>query len=196
MIYLASNSPRRQALLAQLGLEFTVLSLPADLAVDERPQAGEQPLKTINRLAAEKARAGFAYIAHKDPNAVVIGGDTDVVSRDNQLLGKPQNPAHAAQMLEKLSDDWHFVYSAVCVVNAAQSYCATACTRVYLRRLTALEIKNYIHSQEPFDKAGGYAIQGLGAQFVERIEGSYSGVVGLPLYETAHVLKLAGIPLI
>lgn len=191
MIYLASNSPRRAALLSQMGVEFSQLSLPEHFAVDETALPLEQPVNTIERLALAKARAGFAYLQSLDKTGLVLGGDTDVVSQSGALFGKPQDSEHAALMLQQLSDTWHFVYSAVAVVSDHNHYCALASTRVFIRRLTRRDIDFYIQSGEPFGKAGGYAIQGLGARFIERIEGSYSAVMGLPLFETAHVLERA-----
>ncbi|ROR34869.1 Maf family protein [Inmirania thermothiophila] len=184
-IHLASRSPRRRALLAQIGLEAVVV--PAD--VDESPRAGEAPAARVLRLARAKARAGAAAAP---AGAVVLGADTEVVV-DGEPLGKPADRAEARAMLARLAGRWHEVMTGVAVVHGGGEATRLSVTRVRFRDLDARELAAYAASGEGDDKAGGYAIQGLGAVLVARIEGSYSGVVGLPLAETAELLAAAGV---
>lgn len=184
--FLASRSPRRRQLLLQLGVRFQCL----DLAVDERLHPGEAAADLVPRLALEKARTGAALAPSPRP---VLGADTEVVL-DGEVLGKPLDSATAAAMLRRLSGRDHLVYSAVAL---AHQECAvlTSITRVHFRALAREEVENYCRGGEPLDKAGGYGIQGFAAAFIERIEGSYSGVMGLPLFETATLLSRFGIPM-
>lgn len=193
MIVLASRSPRRRELLAQLGVEFQVL----DPGIDETPRGGESPEALVARLATEKAQAVSARLDDCDGggDAVVIGADTEVVL-DNETLGKPRDAAHASALLERLSGRCHTVLSAVAVTRAGKTGVRVSASRVCLRELSADECRAYAASGEPLDKAGGYAIQGFAAAFVRSIEGSYSGVVGLPLFETAELLREAGVRLL
>lgn len=187
MIHLASRSPRRRELLRQLGVEFELL----DPAVDESLRPGESPEEHARRLAMAKAEAGLA-ILEPTSGDVVIGADTIVVLND-QVLGKPRDAAHARQMLASLSNRCHRVVSAVAVACAAGTTERVSTSRVCFRALTDRERDAYVATGEPLDKAGGYGIQGRAAAFVTRLEGSYSGVVGLPLYETAELLGEAGV---
>lgn len=181
--YLASKSPRRQELLRQLGYEFEVVA--AD--VDETPRAGEAPRDYAVRMASEKARAARA------PRALpVLGADTDVVL-DGRILGKPANREDALAMLAALSGRTHEVCSGVALLRGTELLTAVSVTQVTFGTISLDEAQHYWASGEPADKAGAYGIQGLGAQFVKEIRGSYSGVVGLPLYETARLLKQMGI---
>lgn len=186
-LYLASASPRRRELLAQLKLE--VLLLPQQ--VDETPRAGEAPDDCALRLAADKARAALA-----DPGCrldlPVLAADTVVVC-DGQLLGKPKSLEDAASMLRRLSGRQHQVLTAVAIADSQHLETVCVSTSVSFRQLDDEEVFAYWHSGEPQDKAGAYAIQGLGAMFVSRIEGSYSNVVGLPLYETVQLLTAFGL---
>jgi len=182
-IYLASRSPRRRQLLGQLGVAFRVV----DVAVDESRDAAEPARLLVPRLALAKARAGRAGLP---ATAVVIGADTEVVL-DGRVLGKPADEQDAVNMLLALSGRTHLVYSAV-AVSALDDVVALSVSRVTFRRLDKRRCRDYCATGEPFDKAGGYAIQGLGAAFVRRLEGSYSGVVGLPLAETAMLLQRFG----
>lgn len=185
-LHLASGSPRRRELLAQIGVPFTVVSAP----IDETPQVGEAAQAYVERLAQAKAVAGFNLL---DATGVVLGADTAVVL-DGQILGKPENREHALAMLGDLSKREHQVLTAVAVTDGTRSLSLCVATKVRFRTISFDEACRYWDSGEPLDKAGGYAIQGLGAVFVSAIEGSYSAVVGLPLSETAELLEQFGIP--
>lgn len=184
-LYLASRSPRRRELLAQLGLRHALVS--AD--TDETPRAGECPKEYVLRIARAKALAGRACAP--GPALPVLGADTAVVV-DDRILGKPAGEAQALDMLALLSGREHRVLTAVAVLGEGQQT-ALSETLVRLRAIAPAEALAYWRSGEPRDKAGAYAIQGLGALFVEHLSGSYSGVVGLPLYETARLLRAEGI---
>ena len=188
-LYLASNSPRRAELLHQIGVNFRVI--PA--AIDESAVAGESPEAHVTRLALEKARAGHV-ILQGGPRRPVLGADTLVVAGD-VVMGKPADGEDAIRMLQLLSGRTHRVLSAVALVNESES-CRLSISQVTFRSLTRAECAAYWGTGEPADKAGGYAIQGLAALFISRLEGSYSGVMGLPLYETAELLAGAGVPLL
>lgn len=183
--HLASASPRRQELLRQLGLRFDVC--PADIV--ELPQPAETAADYAQRMALEKACVAQEKIGASLP---VLGADTDVVL-DGRILGKPRDRADALQMLAALSDREHEVYSAVAMVQGARAEVLLSVTRVCFGLITADAAAHYWDSGEPADKAGAYGIQGLGAQFVKGINGSYSGVVGLPLFETTELLLRFGI---
>lgn len=185
-LYLASRSPRRAELLDQIGVRYEALSVD----VSEIRDAGERPDHFVLRAAADKARAGAGVRAHELP---VLGADTAVVV-DGEVLGKPGSREQALAMLEQLSGRGHRVLTAVALAGGAGCETALSETRVWFRELDEAERIAYWDTGEPADKAGGYGIQGLGAVFVERIEGSYSGVMGLPLFETARLLARAGIP--
>lgn len=184
-LVLASASPRRRELLAVLAPDFEVR--PADL--DESVGPGETPTGYVQRMAVEKAAA----IAAARPDAFVLGADTTVVV-DQECLGKPRDADDARGMLAALSGRWHEVYSAVALARpGCAPEPALSVTRVAFDRLSTGWIDRYVESGEPMDKAGAYAIQGRAAQWVRRIEGSYSGVMGLPLFETAELLRWAGL---
>ena len=183
-LILASASPRRRELLAGLGLDFEVQ--PA--AIDECPGAGEPAADYVLRMAREKAQA----IAGSAPDRIVLGSDTAVVV-DGQPLGKPADFAEARQMLTALSGREHEVLSAVALVGPGGEDSVLSRSRVRMRELTTTEITAYWETGEPADKAGAYAIQGLGGIFVSHLSGSYSGVMGLPVHETAELLARAGI---
>ncbi|MCE7763440.1 septum formation inhibitor Maf [Pseudomonas putida] len=184
-LYLASGSPRRRELLTQIGVPFTVVSAP----IDESPLPNESAPAYVERLARAKAAAGLASVAGP---AVVLGADTAVVL-DGRILGKPENREDALAMLADLSGREHQVLTAVALSDGlrTQSLCVTS--QVRFRPISADEAQRYWASGEPADKAGGYAIQGLGAVFVTGLSGSYSAVVGLPLSETAELLGTFGI---
>ncbi|PXX99582.1 Maf family protein [Halomonas sp. LBP4] len=182
---LASVSPRRRELLASIGVRVEVC--PVD--VDETPRPGEAAVDYVTRLARAKALAG----ARRSP-LPTLGADTAVV-RDGAILGKPRDREHAAAMLRSLSGRDHQVLTAAAVTGPAGLLDAWVSTRVVMREIGEDEIDAYWATGEPADKAGGYAIQGLAAVFVERIEGSHSAVVGLPLFETAALLRRQGVPL-
>ncbi|MDO3377464.1 Maf family protein [Geoalkalibacter halelectricus] len=186
-LILASASPRRRELLASLGLEFSVVPSRAE----ETPLDDEPPRAHVLRLSHDKA----LEVARRDEVAGrwFLGSDTIVV-QDGQLLGKPADDAQAADMLRALQGRRHEVYSGFAVHDrhTGQTLCESQCTRVRFRELTAVEIAGYIATGEPRDKAGAYAIQGLGAYLVRDIEGSYTNVVGLPLSEVVDVLLTLG----
>lgn len=186
-VYLASASPRRRELLAQIGVRWVLL--PTD--VDEASLPGEAPAGYVDRLALAKARDAFARMPPGRP-APVVAADTAVVI-GGQLLGKPAGEADCARMLQLLSGAVHEVFSAVAVLSARGESCALSRTEVEFREIGADEIAAYWRSGEPADKAGAYGIQGLGAVFVRSIRGSYSGVMGLPLFETAALLAGHGL---
>lgn len=179
-LILASASPRRRELLAQVGLEFTIIT--ADIV--ETPLPGEVHTVYTLRLAEAKARAVLAL----HPDAIVIGADT-TVAVDAQLLGKPQDAADAALMLRLLSGRVHQVTTAVAVLSREQTLTAAETTDVFFSPMREDEIAAYVATGEPMDKAGAYAIQGRAAQWIPRIEGDYSNVVGLPLARLASLLQ-------
>lgn len=188
MLYLASQSPRRRELLQQLGVAFQVLTLE----VPEVPRPGEEPADYVRRVACDKALAGLASLdAEVAADAQVLGSDTEVVL-DGMVFGKPADAADAAAMLRRLSGRTHTVLSAVWLVSARQQRCAVSTSQVRFDALDEARIAAYVATGEPFGRAGGYAIQGLGAAFVAHLEGSYSGVMGLPLFETAQLLSATG----
>jgi septum formation protein len=184
-LYLASNSPRRAQLLSQIGLDFKLVN--GD--IDETPNDDETPREFVVRMASEKALAGLQNL--NDPNAWVIGGDTVLVF-DNQVIGKPVSKVDFVTHFSRLSGKWHDVLSAVSLVNKSNQTWVVNHTRVKLKPLTTDEILNYWECGEPIGKAGGYAIQGRGAIYIERIEGSYSAVMGLPVYELNQLLTESG----
>jgi septum formation protein len=185
-IILASASPRRRELLDQIKVAYRVC--PVD--VDETPLHDEAPLDYVQRLAAEKSAACLAEL---DDGLPVLAADTAVVL-DGLIMGKPKDQDDALAMLRRLSGKMHRVYSAVSLRGREHGQ-AVSITEVTFRVLTEQEIAAYWRSGEPADKAGSYAIQGLGGLFVESISGSFSGVVGLPLFETAELLSRQGIEL-
>jgi septum formation protein len=181
-IYLASASPRRAELLEQIGVTFGMLNVD----VDEQHRPGETPVEYVTRLALAKARAGRVLLDAVD-SCPVLGADTTVVA-DDRIMGKPRDMEDAVAMLLGLSGRAHQVFSAVALAGAHEAV-RVSISDVKFRTLTAAECQAYWETGEPQDKAGGYAIQGRAAQFVERLEGSYSGIMGLPLYETAMLFK-------
>ena len=185
-LYLASQSPRRQQLLEQLGVAYHLLEV--DLDEDWRPP--ETARAYVERLALAKAEQGRAGLDLAD-NAWVLGADTAVVL-DDVILGKPGDEAHALEMLAALSGRAHQVFTGI-ALTGHMSYTAVSLSTVTFRPLTLAERQAYWASGEPRDKAGGYAVQGQAAAFIAHLEGSYSGVMGLPLYETAGLLLAAGL---
>ena len=188
MIYLASQSLRRQELLAQLAVEFDVI----EVNVHEQQLAGELPWDYVNRVAKEKAGAGLLQLAGV-PDAIVLGADTDVVLA-GLVLGKPENAEQAFAMLKSLSGKSHEVITAVWLMSAGQEQHSVLSSTVQFADVDDNEIHEYIASGEPFGKAGGYAIQGRAAAFIASIQGSYSGIMGLPLHETYQLLKRFHVP--
>ena len=187
-LILASASPRRQALLKQVGIAFR----QQVAEIDETPLENEAAEDYVVRLALEKARAVRQHSV--DDGLPVLGADTAVVI-DGRLLGKPESLAHARQMLQLLSGREHRVMSAVALVRSREAV-QISVSRVWFRSLSENEIDAYWRTGEPQDKAGAYAIQGVGAIFIERLEGSYTGVMGLPLYETGRLLQDFGIQIL
>ena len=184
-LILASASPRRRELLEQIGLHYVVQV--AD--IDESPLPHETATALVKRLALEKAQAVWNL---SDKRLPVLGADTLGLLAD-ELLVKPKDFADAQRMLRQMSNQWHDIYTAVALVDQHRQQVLLNHSRVKLRNITDDEILAYWQSGEPQDKAGAYAIQGRAAIFVERLEGSYSAVMGLPLFETAQLLQAAGI---
>jgi septum formation protein len=180
MIVLASRSPRRAELLAAAGIPFVVRS--AD--IDETPRPGERPLEYALRLAREKAAA-----IHAAPAETVLAADTIVVV-DDEILGKPTDARDAARMLRALSGRRHEVITAICLRSGDEARTDACTTAVWFAPMSEQEIEWYVESGEPMDKAGAYGIQGLASRFVQRIEGSYSNVVGLPVELVYRYLPL------
>ena len=180
--YLASRSPRRVELLSQLAYTFETLSVD----VCEQVKDGENPIEFVKRIAAEKAQAGFDQIKNK--SLPVLGADTIVYCK-GQIMGKPRDQDEAMQMLTALSDATHRVYTAVAVCSALACRVVLSENDVSMRKISTAEMAKYWLTGEPLDKAGAYAIQGLAAVFISNIRGSYSGIMGLPLFETAELLR-------
>lgn len=187
MLFLASQSPRRRQLLEQLGYAFSVL----ELDVPEVRQPGEPPEDYVRRVAREKAGAGLLQVVGA-PGAVVIAADTEVVLGDT-VFGKPADAADATRMLEALSGRTHLALSVVCCVDRGREAERLCVSRVRFARLEPARIAAYVASGEPMGRAGAYAIQGRAAAFIEHLEGSYTGVMGLPLYETDGLLREFGV---
>jgi len=188
VLYLASRSPRRLALLRQVGVEPVVL----DADVNEEPGAGEPAGAYAARVARDKALAGAAACTARGLRAgPVLGADT-CLELDSEILGKPRDGVHGRQMLARLAGRSHTVYTAVCLVDGGRQQEAMSASTVTFGPLDEAEIARYWASGEPADKAGAYAVQGRAAAFVARLEGSYSGVVGLPLFEVCTMLRSAG----
>ena len=187
MLYLASQSPRRRQLLEQVGVTFRVL----DVDVPEVRAAGESPDAYVNRVARDKARAGFALVAG-ERDVVVLGADTEVVLGD-RVFGKPTDAADAEAMLTELAGRMHRTVSAVWCVGAQGEAGVMSVSDVTFAELDAAGIRSYVASGEAFGRAGAYAIQGRAGAFVSHLAGSYSGVMGLPLHETTRLLARFGI---
>lgn len=186
-IILASASPRRQELLNQINVRHLVQIVD----IDETPLFNESPLDYVQRLAREKADA---CVQQFNPELPVLAADTTVVL-GNQIMGKPQDQNEALTMLRQLSGNTHQVFTAIALFGHTQHQ-GLSVTEVTFKPLSEAEILAYWHSGEPLDKAGSYAIQGVGSLFIERINGSFSGVMGLPLFETAQLLAREGIELL
>lgn len=196
-IYLASKSPRRRELLRQIGIEFELLLLrdntPTGPEVSEIVHPDELPAAYVLRVAREKVDfAQHTMHLRKLPIRPILSADTAVVI-DSRILGKPADPAQAAAMLRSLSGRTHQVLTSIAVRHNENLWQITQTSDVAFGNLSDEAIKAYCATQEPYDKAGGYAIQGMGALFVQDIAGSYSGIMGLPLFETAQLLHQAGI---
>jgi septum formation protein len=187
-LILASASPRRAEILQQIGVDFQIA--PAD--IDETPKPQESPVDYVQRMAQEKTQHVINSIAGS--SAVVLGADTSVVL-NCKIYGKPKNQQEAMAMLAALSGKTHQVLTAVAMGNKQRCLLKLSATDVKFRELDLKECLDYWNTGEPLDKAGGYAIQGLGAVFVEKISGSFSGVVGLPIEQTAQLLQTFNVPI-
>lgn len=187
-IILASASPRRSELLKQIGIPHHLLPVN----VDESVRTDESPEDFVLRLAREKAFSGWKRSINQGWDCPALGSDT-VVVLDGHILGKPRDREHGLEMMKRLSGRSHRVLTAVCLVQGERSDCRISESRVSFRELDQAEIEAYWETGEPADKAGGYAIQGIAAQFIREMEGSYSGVMGLPLFETSQLLNEFGI---
>ncbi len=183
--FLASNSPRRKELLEQIGIYPEIVIAP----IEETALPNESPESFVIRMAVEKAMSGYDKLSGED--IYVIGGDTIVVL-DKKVFGKPKNKYSAINMLSLLSEKTHRVISGVAIVYAGVVYFDKSMTKVTFKKLSVQDIEAYWQTEEPLGKAGSYAIQGVGAKFIERIDGSYSGVMGLPLFELNQLLIKAG----
>ncbi|MBC3919361.1 septum formation inhibitor Maf [Undibacterium sp. CY18W] len=196
-IYLASKSPRRRELLHQVGIEFDLLLLrdapPRGPDVTEIVLPGEAPEAYVSRVTKEKAdKAWEAMHLRKMLARPVLAADTTVVL-GQKILGKPADLEEAVHMLEMLSGQTHLVLTSIAVHSAQGSAAVTQCSEVSFAKLDQQQIMAYCRSNEPYDKAGGYGIQGAAARFISHIKGSYSGIMGLPLFETCQLLRQAGI---
>lgn len=187
-LILASASPRRAEILQQIGVDFQIA--PAD--IDETPKPQESPVDYVQRMAQEKTQHVINSIAGS--SAVVLGADTSVVL-NCKIYGKPKNQQEAMAMLAALSGKTHQVLTAVAMGNKQRCLLKLSATDVKFRELDPKECLDYWNTGEPLDKAGSYAIQGLGAVFVEKISGSFSGVVGLPIEQTAQLLQTFNVPI-
>lgn len=196
-IYLASKSPRRRELLRQIGVDFELLLLrtqgPRGPDVNEQVRDGELPEDYVTRIAREKVSYGWHSLMSRSlPLRPVLSADT-TVALDDRILGKPADNAEAETMLKALSGRTHQVLTSVAVQYHDQLWQTLQVSDVTFAELDDTAIRNYCNTNEPYDKAGGYGIQGRAAVFVQQISGSYSGIVGLPLFETAEILRNAGI---
>ena len=196
-IYLASSSPRRRELLRQIGIDFSLLLLrakePRGPDVDETVLPGEVPLDYVARITQGKVTAGQRVMrARRLPPMPILAADT-TVTLDGDILGKPATPQEASDILHRLSGRTHQVLTAIAVCHNDALWQTTCVSDVTFAALSSEAIQRYCATREPYDKAGGYGIQGMAAVFIQHISGSYSSIMGLPLYETAQLLKEAGI---
>lgn len=187
MLYLASQSPRRRQLLDSLGYRFEILTV----SVPEEPAMDESAEHYVSRVAREKALAGLSLV-RTEPEAVVLGADTEVVL-DNEIFGKPRDNDEAAAMLRRLSGRVHTVISVLWVVSHERQASMTSCSQVRFAELDDAQIAAYLAVGESLDKAGAYGIQGRGAALIAHLSGSHSGVMGLPVYETVQLLTQFGL---
>ncbi|OIR11841.1 Maf-like protein YhdE [mine drainage metagenome] len=197
-IYLASQSPRRRELLKQIGIHYDMLLLRSDprrkVGVDETPHDGEAPLDYVQRVCHDKARAGWETLILRNlPLLPVLAADT-TVTLEGSIIGKPDDNEHAAEILRMLSGTRHQVLTAVAVAFEDRLEMRLSTTAITFDTLGEERIRRYLLTGEAHDKAGAYGIQGHAGAFVKHIEGSYTGVMGLPLYETVELLKLFGYP--
>ena len=200
LLYLASESPRRQELLTQIGIPHTVLRMPPVEGEDEPRRVNETPVIYVQRTALEKAQRAQHWLAQRKPereqssnrviNLPILTADT-TVSLGETILGKPVDAQHAASILGQLSGQTHTVYTAVVLATQTDIYTELSTSLVTFKHLSQTEIAQYIETNDCFGKAGAYGIQGFAARFIRDLQGSYSGVMGLPLYETAELLRTA-----
>jgi len=193
-IYLASRSPRRRELLRQIGVHFDLLAFRGgergeDADVDEAPLDGETAERYVERLALTKAEAGMRRLLWRRlPRQPLLAADT-TLEMDGRIIGKPASPEDAVRILRSLSARSHRVLTAVAVTDGERTRSALSISQVRFRAIDEAELHRYVATGEPLDKAGAYGIQGRAAVFVEHISGSYTGIMGLPLYETAQLLQ-------
>ncbi len=193
-IYLASQSPRRRELLKQIGVHFEPLLLRNEAGVDETPHDGEPPVDYVMRICRDKAHAGHDALTLRNlPAQPILVADT-TVTLDGKIIGKPENNEHAAAILRMLSGRQHQVLTAVAVAFGTRLEMRLSTTTITFDTLSEERIHRYLLTGEAHDKAGAYGIQGHAGAFVKHIDGSYTGVMGLPLYETVELLKLSGYP--
>jgi septum formation protein len=197
-IYLCSQSPRRRELLKQIGVNYEMLLLRNDprrgVSVDETPLENEDPVKYVQRICLAKAQAGWdSLLLRKQPPFPVLAADT-TVTIDGKIIGKPRDHTHAAEILRALSGRQHQVLTAVAISFEERTEMRLSTTNVKFSKLDEGRIHRYLLGNEAHDKAGAYGIQGYAGAFVERIEGSYTGVMGLPLSETVELLNIFGYP--
>lgn len=194
-LYLASASPRRRELLLQIGVAHEVLNVPSPPGEDEPRHDGESASAYVIRTALDKLERAIRWVQeHQLPALPILAADTTVIL-DEDILGKPATGEHAAEILARLSGRCHEVRTAIALHCASGIQQAVSVTQVHMRTLHKDEIQRYCATGEPFGKAGAYGIQGSAGIFIEQIEGSYSGVMGLPVFETAALLNRAGITL-
>ncbi len=192
MLYLASRSPRRAELLRQLKVKFEII----DSEIDETPLAGESVRDLVIRLAIDKAKQGLRHLKPAQADDLVLASDT-MIALDDEVIGKPASPDDCQRILDQLSGRSHRVVTGVALIDHRGTI-RHACSdnEVSFRGLQTQEIRDYCGCGEPMDKAGAYAIQGMGAIFIDRISGSYSSIMGLSLFEIADLLKQAGYPIL
>lgn len=193
MIYLASASPRRHELLQQIRIPHQVLDVPSPPGEDEPMHENESAAAYVRRTARDKALRAISWIAARSlPPRPILSADTTVIL-DQAVLGKPADLAEAHSMLERLSGHTHEVHTAIVLAHRGQLYEDVSITTVRMKELSQAEIEAYCQTDEPLGKAGSYGIQGAAAIFIEHISGSYTGVMGLPLFETHRLLTRAGL---
>ncbi|AWI77195.1 septum formation inhibitor Maf [Parazoarcus communis] len=199
-IYLASKSPRRRELLRQIGVQFDVMTFRGgergeDADVDETPLPDEDVERYVERLALTKAEAGMRRVMwRKMTRHPVLAADT-TLELDGEIIGKPESAEDARAILQRLSGRTHRVLTAIAVTDGVRTRSRISSSEVSFRELSEADIRHYVASGEPMDKAGAYGIQGRAAMFIREIHGSYSGIMGLPLFETAELLEVFGYPL-
>lgn len=197
-IYLCSQSPRRRELLKQIGVNYEMLLLRSDprrnISVDETPHENEDPVEYVQRICRAKAQAGWDALLYRNlPPFPVLAADT-TVTIDGKIIGKPRDNNHAAEILHQLSGRQHQVLTALAVTYEERTEMRLSTTTITFAQLDEQRIRRYLLSNEAHDKAGAYGIQGYAGAFVEHIDGSYTGVMGLPLFETVELLKVFGYP--